>query len=110
MSIVCVRCIFFTAIELPDKFFRWSMHSNQESTSTMFFTVLFIDNISGEFVNLINDKIPSPKIEITYAKIYSFNAKAGDDTLKAIRKLHLDIVIYLGHIIFVLLLAFSTLF
>ena len=47
----------------------------------MFFTVIFIYNISGEFVNLFNDKIPPPKIEIAYAKIYSFNAKTGDDTL-----------------------------
>lgn len=69
----------------------------------MFFTFIFIDNISGEFVNLINDKISSPKIEIAYAKIYSFNAKAGDDTLKAIRKLNIDIVVYLGHKIIVLL-------
>lgn len=76
----------------------------------MLFAIIFIDIISGEFINLIHYKIPSPEIEIAYAKIDSFNAKAGDDTLKAICKLHLDIVIYLGHMLlcYCLLLVLSS--
>ena len=69
----------------------------------MFFNVIFIDNISGEIVYLIYDKIPSPEVKIAYAKINTFNAKAGDNSLQAVRKLNIDIVVYLGNKISVLL-------
>ena len=76
----------------------------------MFFTVIFIDNISGEIVYLIYHKIPSPEIKIAYAKINTFNAKAGDNSLQAFCKLNIDIVVYLGHMLlyYCLLLVLSS--
>lgn len=73
------------------------MHTNQEPAGAEYLLIIFIDVISRELVNLVNNKIPSTKIKIAHAKVNALYSYAGDNAPQTFRELHLDIVVYLGH-------------
>jgi len=73
------------------------VHADKKPAYAELFLVVLVNVISRELVNLVNNKIPSPKVKIAHAKVNALYSYAGNNAPQTFRELYLDIVVYLGH-------------
>ena len=55
--------------------------------------------INNLLINLFNNKVPSPQVEITYAEVNTLHSHIGDDALQPLCELGFYIIINSYHIL-----------